>query len=374
MKFTLMNKDREIAAFKTYRNQYGSVRINNIRIFEPEMMPAAYHGDMLQFVNGRKAPKHRKYVQSILQQLGAEDVEGFIRVSNAASLTDTFWIRDDERPKTWDQVSLYRNDFDENIARIAFEGGQAPLTTTTPELSVDGNYAKCWIKDSDGLYLLKRGSDTYEREVFAEYYASQLADSLCTHAVCYDLVTYHEHLASKCKIFTSEGFGFSQMMHYVENPYDVTVQEALAIIEKYADGDDFRRMMVLDALILNIDRHLGNFGFLLDNDTQQPVSMAPVLDHNRSMLFNLNDERFLEQNMDGLIDLYPRLTGEFNLNANEMLTDAIKNDLRNLEGFTFKRHSQYNWPEKRLKKYESFLNTQINKILGRKKLFISKFE
>ena len=102
--------------------------------------------------------------------------------------------------------------------------------------------------------------------------------------------------------------------------------------------------------------------------------MAPVFDHNRSMLFNLNDERFLEQNMDELIDLYPRLAGEFNLNANELLTDTIKNDLRNLEGFTFKRHSQYNWPEKRLKKYESFLNTQINKILGRKKLFISKFE
>ncbi len=113
------------------------------------------------------------------------------------------------------------------------------------------------------------------------------------------------------------------MMYHVENPHSVSVKEALAIIEKYGDGDNFRRMMVFDALTLNIDRHLGNFGLLMENESLTPLGMAPVFDHNRSMLFNLSDERFMAQDMDGLIDIYPRLMGEFNLNANDMLTDEI---------------------------------------------------
>lgn len=374
MFYTLMNKDRETVRFRTYRNEYESIRADGVEVLRDDLLPPEYTGDIIRFIDGRKAPKHRKHVQSILKQLGAEDVEGYIRVSNAASLTDTFWVRDEEAPKTWEEVSLYRNDFDENIARIAFEGGSGTLSTTTPELSVDGNYAKCWIKEDQGLFLLKRGSETYGREVFAEYYASQLAEAICNESVRYDLVRHHGHLATKCRIFTSEDRGFSPMIYHVENPHSVSVREALAIIEKYCDGENFRRMMVFDALTLNIDRHLGNFGLLVDNETLAPLGMAPVFDHNRSMLFNLSDERFMAQDMDGLMDIYPRLMGEFNLNANDMLTDEIINDLRNLSGFQFSRHGRFDWPEERLGKFEHFIDRQIDKILNRKKLFISRFE
>ena len=145
-------------------------------------------------------------------------------------------------------------------------------------------------------------------------------------------------------------------------------------MEKCGSEDNFRRMMVLDALILNIDRHLGNFGLLTDNETLKPAGMAPVFDHNRSMLFNLDDERFMRQNMDCLIDIYPRLMGEFNLNANDMLTDTIRSDLKNLSGFEFQSHEKYNWPKARLDKYQQFIDRQIDRILNREKLFVSRFE
>lgn len=374
MNYTLMNKERPILSFSTFKTEYGVTKVKDVQIIDAEGLPIQYTGDVIRYIERRKAPKRRKHIQSILKQLGAENLDGFLKVSRGASLTDTYWIRNEDEPLSWNQVSLYRNDFDENIARIAFEGGFGSLSTTTPELSVDGNYAKCWIHENGEIYLLKRGSETYGREVFSEYYASQLAEILCKDSVKYDLVNYHGHLANKCKIFTSEQTGFSQMTFYVENPREVSVHEALAIAEKCGDGDTFRRMMVLDALILNIDRHLGNFGLLVDNDTQQPIGMAPVFDHNRSMLYNLDDERFMRQNMDCLIDVYPRLMGEFNLNANEMLTDEIRNDLKNLSGFQFIPHEKYNWPKMRLEKYQKFIDKQIDRILNREKLFISKFE
>lgn len=374
MNYTLMNKDRRILNFSTCKTEYGGTRAEHVELLDPAGLPIEYRGDIISYIERRKAPKHRKHIQSILKQLGAEDLDGFIRVSRGASLNDTFWVQNNDEPLSWEQVSLYRNDFDENIARIAFEGGTGSLSATTPELSVDGNYAKCWIRENKHLYLLKRGSETYRREVFAEFYASQLAAILCPDAVEYDLVSHHGHLASKCSIFTDEKIGFSQMTYYVENPRSVWPKEALAVIEKCGQGDRFRRMMVLDALILNIDRHLGNFGLLIDNDTLKPLGMAPVFDHNRSMLFNLDDERFMSQNMETLIDIYPRLMGEFNLNANDMLTDDIRNDLKNLSGFEFRLHDKFNWPKERLEKYQIFIDRQIDKILRREKLFVSRFE
>ena len=55
----------------------------------------------------------------------------------------------------------------------------------------------------------------------------------------------------------------------------VSVKEILEKFEQHGCEDDFRRMIVLDALILNTDRHMGNYGFMVDNDTMQIKRMAP---------------------------------------------------------------------------------------------------
>ena len=54
----------------------------------------------------------------------------------------------------------------------------------------------------------------------------------------------------------------------------------LKYFERIGSGDAFRRMCILDALILNTDRHSGNFGVLYQNDTMQVQKMAPVFDNN----------------------------------------------------------------------------------------------
>lgn len=42
-------------------------------------------------------------------------------------------------------------------------------------------------------------------------------------------------------------------------------------------------------LIVNNDRHIGNYGFIVDNDTQKILRMAPVFDHNRSLAYKVKD-------------------------------------------------------------------------------------
>ena len=72
---------------------------------------------------------------------------------------------------------------------------------------------------------------------------------------------------------------------------DRTISGFLRYFESIGSGDAFRRMCVLDALILNVDRHSGNFGVLYDNGTMQVQKMTPVFDNNRSLLFDLDGRR-----------------------------------------------------------------------------------
>lgn len=51
-------------------------------------------------------------------------------------------------------------------------------------------------------------------------------------------------------------------------------------------------MIVLDALILNTDRHMGNYGFIVDNRTMQIKRMAPMFDHNQALLPYAEQESF----------------------------------------------------------------------------------
>ena len=369
MEYTLMNKDREVLSFETETKE-GITLIKNESIIDESLLPPGFDGNIKNYIEKRRAPKHRKHIAKLLHQLNADNIDGYIKVCNAASLTDTFWVSSSDNPLTWNDVSLYRNAFDENIARVAIDGGDASFGSTSPELSVDGQYAKCWIRDNGKLSLLKRGDPFFgEREVFAEYYSSQIVNKICTQAVSYNIVKYHDKIATKCPIFTSEDKGFLPISRLYPSNYGTEAVTFLESIQQYDDGDNYRRMVIADALILNIDRHLGNFGYLIDNDALKPLQMAPVFDFNRAMLFNLTDDQFQREDMNNLF-AQPCTDGGFVPNAKSVLTDEIRADLKNLQGFTFCRSDIANWPDSRLDKYEQFIDFQINQILGQTKVII----
>ena len=125
----------------------------------------------------RKAPKHRKHIEQLLEQYGCVGLEEFLHVTHALSLNDIFWVKNEAETLGWDEVSLYRNEFDALIAQAAFSGviSVESLSSTSPEFGTDGYYAKCWVREPDGIYLYKGGSDTYEIEPMSEFLACQLA-------------------------------------------------------------------------------------------------------------------------------------------------------------------------------------------------------
>ncbi len=91
--------------------------------------------------------------------------------------------------------------------------------------------------------------------------------------------------------------------------------------------------------------------------------MAPVFDNNRSLLFDLNDDQLAHAERY-IPRLAPRLGRDFVIAARALLTDAIRSDLVNLQGFAFRQHPDIPVEGDWLEKLSHMVNGQIRKILG----------
>ena len=122
-------------------------------------------------------------------------------------------------------------------------------------------------------------------------------------------------------------------------------------------------MIVLDAVILNPDRHLGNFGFIVDNDTFRIKRFAPVFDHNMALLAR-GLGNALEEEADYIRSLGHKGGADFVAAAKSVITSRTRSILHSLQDFSFVRHKSYNLPAKRLRFLESMIRHQVRSILA----------
>ena len=124
-------------------------------------------------------------------------------------------------------------------------------------------------------------------------------------------------------------------------------------------------MIVFDALIYNVDRHFGNFGFLVDSHSNQIVAPAPLFDHGNS-LFNfaaldaIGNPAAMRKYAKTLL---PCAYDDFVAEARKALSHALRNSLRKLLNFKFKRHRKYNLDQKRLSMLEQMVSQRAKDIL-----------
>ena len=96
--YILMNKDVPILEFHCQRNEF-----DEPEFFEDQWLiasrPIGYH-NLVDFLNQRRSPKHRKYIKQLLEQYGCDDLDVFLHTTHALSLNDTFWVREADSPLT----------------------------------------------------------------------------------------------------------------------------------------------------------------------------------------------------------------------------------------------------------------------------------
>ena len=112
--------------------------------------------------------------------------------------------------------------------------------------------------------------------------ASDLLEAAKVDHVPYSVVGFHNKLACKCPLFTLEDEGFVSAHRFFNRSFDI--DDMLSFAAEHNVEEAFREMIVMDAVMANVDRHTGNYGVLVDNATGKFLRVAPLLDHNMACL------------------------------------------------------------------------------------------
>lgn len=314
-----------------------------------------------RWLRRRTIPKNRAYVHNLLAKCGLNLNRplSIINICKGLSLNDCYWVVQEDNDDVFEKVNLYDNPFSNVLAELAFTGYGSSLRSSlfsSPEFTTNGMLRKCWRRIGGKVYLYKGGTEGASNtgfEPYSEFYAAQIAAAMGVRAIPYGLSCWKSVLCSTCELFTSKEYSYIPVgrlvtkggMDAVKAYYESLGAEFMAVLDE---------MLVFDAVICNVDRHFGNFGVMVDNRTNAVVSPAPLFDHGNS-LFNFagmdvwTSDAALE---DYIETLAPSVYDDFLGTASAVLTPELREKLRHLLTFRFKKHSRYNLPEKRLQMIE----------------------
>lgn len=325
-----------------------------------------------RWLRHRTIPKNRAYVHTLLAKCGLNlnRPMSIIKVCKGLSLNDCYWVVEDGDNGTFASNNLYENPFSNALAALAFTGyGSSPRASlrSSPEFTTNGMLPKCWRRVEGKVTLYKggtMGASNTGYEPYSEFYAAQVAAAMDIRAVPYGLSKWKGVLCSTCGLFTSIDIAYLPVGRLV-------TQGGLPAVMEYYDRlgelyvDALHEMLVFDAIICNADRHFGNFGFLIDSRSNQIVAPAPLFDHGNS-LFNFAGSDCWEREAE--LDEYaqtlmPCVYDDFIGTAKQVLDAPLKQKLRRLLEFRFKKHTRYNLPEKRLRMIEKQIQNRAQMIL-----------
>lgn len=362
----LKHRDKELLRFEWITDT--RIRILSVNDAERRFLPLEFgesrfsaDADDLRhpledWLVSRSAPVGRHFMRDLMDSLGfninsPDYYRKALEFSKGLSLNDVHWVVPEDFTGTWAEVNLYENHFSEAMAEIAFTGHgkfDPRKATTSPEMTTNGMLPKCWVREKDGIYLYKGALKGLEP--YSEYYAAQIADALDFKYVKYELARYKGRLCSKCKLFTSEKIGYLPA-------------SKLPNRDEILKDERFAEIFLFDALIYNVDRHLGNFGYLIDHETNEIIDVAPIFDNGYGLMPHLEISASSAENdfysiRNYLREKRPALFYSW-LDFPYELTERLMRRLTRLRKFRFKKHRHYNWNEERRAFLTGFLQKRI---------------
>jgi hypothetical protein len=287
---------------------------NNIEPIIKERMPLylANGGSFSEWLISRAIDRHRPNSRILKKMLRLSETSDISTVlyTNAATITDDYWVKSENDSLTFEQVSFKENYF-ADIALIGSVGSYnreltpKELLSNTPELTSIGSYEKCWKQENGSWFIYKQGN-TLER--FSEIFISKLTKRLGFFGVEY----MSENEFIKTRDFTEGQYNYEPMASLVGDNEDYTFNyDKLFNINK-ALAKEYLNILFMDTLCFNMDRHTYNYGLLRDKQTGSIIKMAPNFDNNIALISRgYSSEAKNSSNL--LIELFSELLKEKNI-------------------------------------------------------------
>ncbi len=291
----LMHGDISVAS--VHIDRYGHLTSLG-EIFDEDHLPVGVKtGDREHTLEGldrwwskRAIPISRPGVSAMLESMGIASTESLQMMSKGLGLSDSYWIRPEGSDLSWSDVNFHDNDFSEEVGNALFNHGTTDvLNFDSPDSSSDGNLRKRWVIE-DGVRILMKGGSGQMQEPFNEVLASEIMRRLDVRHVDYNLRWVDGEPFSVCPAFTDSRTELVPAWSVLatckredgETLYDFTRRcfECCGLKDPTAS---LERMIAVDFLIANEDRHLGNFGLLRDPETLKTKGFAPLYDNGASL-------------------------------------------------------------------------------------------
>ncbi len=299
--YDLMMKDEQVLSFIfdeslnriTQITDYFNISLAPLSVWN-ERLASIRDLDMLKIMNrwleNRGIPASRIGAQKLLNQDTTS--QEMVVATLGLSLTDHFWTKPKDSHLLWSEVNFFENDFDNEIGKALAGVFQNKALKESnpydPSVTANGNLPKIWtIDDSGRRCLLKAGSGIIQQEPFNEVAACKLYEATLSSEqyVSYNLVEMDYEIFSSCPAMTSEELAFVSAKDIFYSRKSLNTSITLDNMTRASENlgiAGFRKsvenQIILDYILGNVDRHLGNFGALFKSDTQEFIKPAPIFD------------------------------------------------------------------------------------------------
>lgn len=271
-------------------------------LYAPEHLPlgvqvkngVADRADLGVWWHDRAIPSHRFGIRAIMRDLDIYDTKIFLMKCYGLCLSDQYWICPEGSGISWDSINYFTNGFSSDLGDILFCANRKDTDSadlSSPDGSTGGNLKKRWkIADDGRRILIKGGSSPYYQQPINEVAANRVADLLGIphikydtieengepYSVCEDFVTENTELIPAWQIFKTkkQDDDTSVYRHFLDCCESLAIPGALDFLDK---------MITLDYIIMNEDRHFNNFGALRNPETLEWIGMAPIYDSGTSL-------------------------------------------------------------------------------------------
>ena len=295
--YFLRNKNIDCFAFDYDENENKFSNFVKLEGFN-FLPPILKNSDLEQFhkylLFNRMIPISRPNFQNIFSK--KIYLEKLFQTNYSLNLDDTLWITPKENSNLkWEDINffsnfknLYSNEILSYNKKVKFHNN---TLGKSPDFFTNGELQKTWIKRGDEIILLKSNSrfstNIPLNEIYAEFFANQISKLFFNEILDYDINIYNGVLVNECKIFTNQDTSYLPFSQIFNNK-DNNIENFIKNISNLYGKDELDDLMVFDALILNIDRHLGNFGLLVNSETYQKIKNAPIFDNGKSLIYDFN--------------------------------------------------------------------------------------
>lgn len=224
-----------------------------------------------------------------------DDVQSRARLSlvcKSLSLLDNYWVCQKGLNIKWEDINLRHNSLHKAITQIQLHGKSMTLNGKPDSLafSTTGAYAKAWHRDEDGsLWLYKAGDRNSEDRI--EVMCSNILDR-CNVAHCHYEERFDDDLrVCACPSMTSDKISIMDGDNFNSycNHNNLDADKELIRL----DPDGYWKMMIVDYLLSNSDRHTQNWGLYYKPDSMEILGLHPLYDHNNAFDIEvMNDKNY----------------------------------------------------------------------------------